>query len=438
MAAIFVIDDDAGFRGSLAETLEDFGHEVAEFDRAAPALAAMERGLPALVFLDLRMPEMDGIETLRRIAAKAPGLPVIVLTAFATGDNTIAAMRLGAFDHLTKPIGRAALLQVLERALPGGAAPEPVEPGAAEPGEIIGSSPALREVQKRIGLAAAGDATVLILGETGSGKELVARAIHRFSDRAAKPFVAVNCAAIPADLLESELFGHEKGAFTGAATARRGRFREADGGTLLLDEIGDMPEATQAKILRVLQEREVTPLGGKPVKLDVRVIAATHQDLPARVALGRFRADLYYRLAVLPVTMPPLRARSEDIPALARHILAQLRPKAPPRLTEAALARLSAHSWPGNVRELRNLLERTVSLTRGSVINEADLALEALPPEASPEAPSTLAETMAATEAAMIRAALTRAGGNRSEAARLLGISRQALYDRLKRYDTPG
>jgi DNA-binding NtrC family response regulator len=380
------------------------------------------------VFLDLRMPELDGIEALRRIRAITTELPVIVLTAYATGENTIAAMRLGAFDHLTKPVGREELRRMLEQALARAEPAEPAGPGAA-PGEIIGGSAAIREVLKRIGLAAAAQATVLILGETGSGKELVARAIHRFSDRAAKPFIAVNCAAIPADLLESELFGHEKGAYTGAALARRGRFREADGGTLLLDEIGDMPEATQAKILRVLQEREVTPLGGRPVKLDARVIAATHQDLPARVAMGRFRADLYYRLAVLPITVPPLRQRAEDIPALARHILAGLRPAAP-RLTEAAMARLVAHPWPGNVRELRNTLERAASLTRGTVIDAGDLALQAAPDRAA----VTLPATMAATEAAMIRAALARAGGNRSEAARLLGISRQALYDRLKRH----
>ncbi|HET9146689.1 MAG TPA: sigma 54-interacting transcriptional regulator, partial [Acetobacteraceae bacterium] len=231
MAKIFVIDDDAGFRDSLAEAIADFGHEPIAFGRAAPALEALERAAPDLAFLDLRMPELDGIEALRRIRAIAPSLPVVVLTAFATGENTIAAMRLGAFDHLTKPVGRAALSQLLDRILarPAAAAPA-AEP--AQPGEIIGASPAIREVQKRIGMAAASDSTVLILGETGSGKELVARAIHRFSDRAASPFVAVNCAAIPGDLLESELFGHEKGAFTGAAAARRGRFREADRGTL--------------------------------------------------------------------------------------------------------------------------------------------------------------------------------------------------------------
>jgi len=430
MAAITIIDDDSGFRESLAETLADFGHEVTVYDRAAPAVAAIAGDCPDLVFLDLRMPGMDGIAALRAIREARPEARVVVLTAYATGDNTIEAMRLGAFDHLTKPVGRDALAELLRGALRQAVTGAVAE--AAVPGTIIGASPAIRDVQKRIGLAAAGDAGVLILGETGVGKELVAGAIHRFSARAGKPFVAVNCAAIPAELLESELFGHERGAFTGAVAARRGRFREAEGGTLLLDEIGDMPLATQAKILRVLQEREVTPVGGAPVKIDARIIAATHQDLQALVARGLFRADLYYRLAVIPIAVPPLRERGGDILLLARHILGELRPGHPPGLTEAAERALLAHAWPGNVRELRNTLERAASLTRSGVIEPADLALSG---HAVAEASTNLSEAVAATEIAMIRAALIRAQGNRTEAARALGISRQALYDRLKRYD---
>lgn len=432
MARIVIIDDDAGFRDSLAEALADFGHEVAQFDRAGPAITDIDMQLPGLVFLDLRMPGMDGIAALRILRASHKALKIVVLTAYATGDNTIEAMRLGAFDHLTKPVGRAALKTLLEAALRE-AGPVPVPGEIAAPGTIIGASPAIRAVQKRIGLAAAGDASVLILGETGAGKELVASAIHRFGPRSEGPFVAVNCAAIPGELLESELFGHERGAFTGAAAARRGRFREAEGGTILLDEIGDMPAATQAKILRVLQEREVTPLGGVAVKIDVRVIAATHRDLQVMVGAGKFRADLYYRLAVLPIEVPPLRDRGEDILILARHILAELRPGAAPALTEGAGRALLAHSWPGNVRELRNTLERAASLTPGAVIDAADLAL-ALPADSEAAVPSSLPEVVAATEIALIRAALRRAGGNRTEAARALGISRQALYDRIKRY----
>lgn len=431
MAQITLIDDDTGFRDSLAETLTDFGHIVTQHDRAAPAIAAIAVQPPDLIFLDLRMPGMDGIAALRAIRAADPGAKIIILTAYATGDNTIEAMRLGAFDHLTKPVGRAALQAVLTSALRRNQAPTAAsEPSA--PGTIIGVSPAIREVQKRIGLAAAGDASVLIIGETGVGKELVAGAIHRFSTRAAKPLVAINCAAIPADLLESELFGHERGAFTGAASSRRGRFREADGGTLLLDEIGDMPLATQAKILRVLQEREVSPLGGAAVKIDVRIIAATHRQLQAGIAEGRFRADLYYRLAVIPIEVPPLRARGADILLLARHILTELRPERAPSLTEAAERALLAHAWPGNVRELRNTLERAASLTPSGVIDTADLALNGTVAPAGE--PTNLPQAVAATEVALIRAALVRAAGNRTEAARALGISRQALYDRLKRY----
>ncbi|MBW4034070.1 MAG: sigma-54-dependent Fis family transcriptional regulator [Proteobacteria bacterium] len=433
MAAISIIDDDAGFRDSLAETLTDFGHAVTAYDRAGPAITAIAATLPDLVFLDLRMPEIDGITALRAIRAAQPTARVVVLTAFATGDNTIDAMRLGAFDHLTKPVGRATLQTLLESALRHAEPQARAEPAA--PGTIIGSSPAIRDVQKRIGLAAAGDASVLILGETGVGKELVAQAIHRFSARAAKPFIAVNCAAIPADLLESELFGHERGAFTGATTAQRGRFREADGGTLLLDEIGDMPLATQAKILRALQEREVTPLGGAPVKIDARIIAATHQTLQARVTSGQFRADLYYRLAVIPIEVPKLRDRGADILLLARHILNELRPAHPPTLTEAAERALLAYPWPGNVRELRNTLERAASLTPSGVIDAADLALTPpVAPGAASAVATNLPQAVAATEIALIRAALISAQGNRTEAARALGISRQALYDRINRY----
>ena len=434
MAHIAIIDDDAGFRDSLAETLTDFGHGVTVFDRAVPALDALAAKPADLVFLDLRMPGMDGIAALRALRSAHPALPIVILTAYATGENTITAMRLGAFDHLTKPVGRDALAVLLARALRRNETPAGPAPDHAAPGDIIGASPAIREVQKRIGLAASGDATVLILGETGVGKELVARAIHRFGDRTAKPFVAVNCAAIPGELLESELFGHERGAFTGAASARRGRFREADGGTLLLDEIGDMPGPTQAKILRALQEREVTPLGGSPIKVDVRLIAATHRDLQSLIASGGFRADLYYRLAVLPIEVPPLRARGTDILLLARHILADLRPDASPSLTETAERALLAHNWPGNVRELRNTLERAASLTRGDVIDAADLALAPATSRVDGTSTTNLPEAVAATEIALIRAVLIRANGNRTEAARALGISRQALYDRMKRY----
>ncbi|AVT04252.1 sigma-54-dependent transcriptional regulator, partial [Paracidovorax avenae] len=330
MARILAVDDDAAFRESLVETLQGLGHEVHEAASGDEALRQAGRHRYAAIFLDHRMPGMDGLETLAALAARVPELPpVVVLTAYASGSGTIEAMRLGAFDHLTKPVGRAAVIEVLERALRTRAEADatppapPARAGADEAdGELIGVSEAMREVHKRIGLAAASEAPVLVQGETGTGKELVARALHRHSARSAGPFVALNCAAIPKDLLESELFGHVKGAFTGAATDRPGCFRAADGGVLLLDEIGDMAPDVQAKLLRALQEGEVTPLGShRPVKVDVRVVAATHRDLAAAVREGRFREDLRYRLDVLQIALPPLRERLADIVPLAEHFL---------------------------------------------------------------------------------------------------------------------
>jgi DNA-binding NtrC family response regulator len=435
MAKILIVDDDAALRDSLAETARDLGYEprVAASGREALGILVSEdvRG----VLLDLRMPGgMDGIEVLRRIRAHASGPPVVVLTAFASAENTIEAMRIGAFDHLTKPIGRQELCDLLVRMV---TRPEGVLSGGGaggQSGTLIGSSEPMRRVQKTIGLAADSDATVLILGETGTGKELVARALHEHGQRKYKPFVAVNCASIPADLLESELFGHKKGAFTGAATDRTGAFREADGGTLFLDEIGDMPSAMQAKILRALQERIVTPVGGKPVPVDARVIAATHRDLPSLVEQGAFRQDLYYRLNVVTITLPPLRERRADVAALAEHFLYVAgRHGGPKRLTTAASDRLLEHSWPGNVRELRNVIERASIMVRGDVIDAGDLALTHGPAE-PPPLQGDLPTAVAKLEEAMIRDTLAGCGGNRTEAARRLNINRQLLYAKMQRY----
>ena len=311
------------FGDAIATALGDLGHEAAEAADGEAALAWLSRHQADAVLLDLRMPGMDGMDVLRRIRAKPDPPPVAVLTAVPTSDNTIEAMRLGAADHLAKPIGREGLRSLLSRMLPaaGGMADSLVAAGAKE-GDLVGSSTAMRDVQKSIGLLADSDATVLLLGETGTGKEVVARAIHRHGRRSKAPFVPVNCAAIPAELLESLLFGHVRGAFTGAVADRAGSFREAQGGTLFLDEIGDMDLAMQAKLLRALQERVVTPVGGRPVPIDVRVIAATHRDLLQAVRDGRFREDLYYRLGVVPVALPPLRERLADIIPLAEHFLA--------------------------------------------------------------------------------------------------------------------
>ena len=435
MATVLIVDDDVALREGLAEALTDLGH--------TPRLAASGReGLAVLdgdvdvVLLDLRMPGgMDGIEVLRRIRTSREAPPVVVLTAFASAANTIEAMRLGAFDHLTKPIGRVELKDLLCR-LPQRMSTISGPDTGSEDG-LIGSSEPMRDVQKAIGLAADSDAIVLIRGETGTGKELVARALHVHGKRKGGPFIAVNCAAIPEDLLESELFGHVKGSFTGATADRAGAFRDAANGTLFLDEIGDMPLAMQAKILRALQEQVITPVGGKPVRTNARVIAATHRDLARLVASGAFREDLYYRLDVVQIAIPPLRDRAADILPLAQHFLVRvtannIRHK---HLSQAAIDKLQRHSWPGNVRELRNVIERACIMTRADVIGPDDIDTSAHEGTAD-KAPSggDLPAAVAQLEKTMIVRALDACAGNRTEAARRLNISRQLLYTKMQRY----
>jgi DNA-binding NtrC family response regulator len=436
MPTMLIVDDDAALRDSLAETVHDLGHKAQLATSGRGALAILASNEIHGVLLDLRMPGgMDGIEVLRRIRAQTNGPPVVVLTAFASAENTIEAMRIGAFDHLTKPIGRQELRELLARMLarPAAAPPGALPDGAG--GTLIGSSEPMRRVQKTIGLAADSDTTVLILGETGTGKELVARALHEHGRRKHKPFVAVNCAAIPADLLESELFGHMKGAFTGAAADRTGAFREADGGTLFLDEIGDMPPTMQAKILRALQERIVTPVGGKPVPVDARVVAATHRDLPSLVAQGAFRGDLYYRLNVVPIVLPPLRERRTDITPLAKHFLNAARTHGDTKqLSAAAATLLLEHSWPGNVRELRNVIECACVLVRGEVIDAGDLDMMLTAANSIPHDGLDLPTAVARLEEAMIRKTLAACDGNRAEAARRLNIHRQLLYTKMQRF----
>jgi two-component system NtrC family response regulator len=434
MPTILIVDDDSAMREALDETVRDLGFNTCLASSGVSALVALNERRIDGVLLDLRMPDMDGLETLRRMRARQPPPPVTVLTAYATADNTIEAMRLGAFDHLTKPIARDRLESALRAMVEAKEASVAAPAFEAQPDGLIGSSETMRAVQKAIGMLADSQATTLITGETGTGKELVARAIHAHGARRKKPFVAVNCAAIPAELLESELFGHKRGAFTGAVDDRSGAFREATGGTIFLDEIGDMDAAMQAKILRALQEREVTPVGGKPTPVDVRVIAATHRDLQALVRDGRFREDLFYRLHVVPIILPPLRERLADIVPLAELFLG----RAGKRLAAGAAAKLLTHHWPGNVRELKNAMERATVLVRGDIIRAADVnfASDAASSDSigldwpDEDLPSAIARL----ETMLIRRAIVRSGGNRAEAARALGIHRQFLYAKMKRY----
>jgi DNA-binding NtrC family response regulator len=439
MAQILIIDDDDAFRAVLAETLADLGHTALQADSGRAGLDLVRRAPPDAVFLDFKMAGMDGIEVLRRLREAPAGVavPVVMLTAFANSANTIEAMKLGAFEHLRKPVARSEIERLLPRLLaPRGKPGHPQH----EADTLIGDSGEMREVHKLIGRAAATASTVLITGETGTGKELVARLLHESSDRARQPFVAVNCAAIPRDLLESELFGHVKGAFTGAVSDRQGAFQRAAGGTLLLDEIGDMSLDMQAKLLRVLEERVVTRVGAsRPEPVGLRVLAATHRDLALLVEEQTFRKDLYFRLDVLPIHIPPLRKRPEDIAPLARHFLGLAAGQAPMELSPGAIERLRAHHWPGNVRELRNAMDRVAALVKSASVEPADLSFLANAGEAPNAAPAAasgdLNAAVEALERSMIHGALAACGGNRAEAARRLGIHRQLLYKKLKHYE---
>lgn len=438
MKTVLIVDDDAALRDSLAEALTDLGYITALAENGRMALDWLEDHHADAVLLDLRMPGLDGMEVLKRIRARPDPPPVAVLTAVPTASNTIEAMRLGAVDHLAKPIGRIDLAALVARMLPAASAMPVTLAVESDEDALVGGSAAMRNVQKAIGMLADSDASVLITGETGTGKEVVARAIHRHGHRAERPFVALNCAAIPAELLESQLFGHTRGAFTGAVADALGSFRAADKGTLFLDEIGDMTPPLQAKLLRVLQERVVTPLGGKPVAIDVRIISATHRDLSVAVKEGRFREDLFYRLGVVPLALPPLRERLADIVELAEHFL-RLFGTTPHRLSAEAAVLLLAHRWPGNVRELRNAMQRAAVLGRRDIIAAQDLNF--LLPADDPSAPAEVGDlpgAVARLEQEMIRRALAETSGNRTEAARRLGIHRQLLHEKLRRYGIEG
>jgi DNA-binding NtrC family response regulator len=442
MARILIIDDDKAFRSVLAETLRDLGHTPIEAPSGQVGLDRLAQESADAVFLDFKMPGADGLEVLRKLRARPEtiSLPVVMLTAFASSSNTIEAMKLGAFEHLTKPLRRRDIEMLIERMLSPAVAPaRSLEPTQDR---LIGMSQGMREVQKLIGRAAASDATVLITGETGTGKELVARTLHDSSARSTGPFIPVNCAAIPRDLLESELFGHVKGAFTGAIGNRTGAFLQANGGTLFLDEIGDMAVEMQAKLLRAIEERAVTPVGGsRPESLDLRIIAATHRNLLDLVREAKFREDLYYRLNVVPIHVPPLRERTGDVQPLAEYFLTRAASTEPKMLSEEAIKRLLGHPWRGNVRELRNAMDRVATLVRSPVVEAGDFGfLSGKSQGAGAQAfDMTLLDgdlnlAVEALERTMIERALDACAGNRAEAARRLGIHRQLLYKKLKQF----
>jgi DNA-binding NtrC family response regulator len=439
---VLLVEDDADTREALVDTLADLGHSIEARADGEAALARLESANFDAVLTDVKMPGMDGIELCRRLSGDRPSLPVLVMTAFGDVDSAMGALRAGAYDFITKPLTSERLAGALYRALNNG--PKStiiVRPTLSElPDQaldgLIGSSPAMRALGDRIRAVAPTESTVLITGESGTGKELVARALHRHSARASGPFVPVSCAAVPADILEAELFGHTRGAFTGASQARVGLLQQAQGGTLFLDEIGDMPLELQPRLLRALQERRVRPVGSSlEFEFDARVVAATNRDLGQALVAGTFREDLFFRLNVMRLELPPLRERPGDVLELARYFLDRAGSHAGEayRLAPEAERQLIGHSWPGNVRELENCIRAAVALT-----SHGQVGFDELPTgvRAGRIARSTATEpqSLEAVERQHILHVLEALAGNKAEAARVLGINRATLYRKLQRY----
>ena len=440
--SVLLIDDDESMRRVTEYTLTQAGYRVLAAADGEEGLRLFRKEKPSIVVTDIQMPGLSGYDVLRTVKEENAETLVIVITAFGTVEKAVDAMKLGAYDYLTKPFGRDELRLVVEKAFSYiGLRHENLRlkeelTAKLDFGHLVGTSPRMQEVFDIVQRVAATEATILIGGESGTGKELVARAIHRGSERENGPFVAVNCAAIPRELLESELFGHTRGAFTGAVRERKGKFELANGGTLFLDEVGEMPVELQPKLLRALQEREIEPVGGAPRCIDVRVVAATNRDLEEAIKDGAFREDLYYRLAVIPVHLPPLRQRRGDIPLLVRHFLVK-HDGADVTLTDDALASLEKYPWPGNVRELENYIERTLVLRRGPMIDSGDL-----PPRSNlrdrtrggvlnlPDEGYSLEDL----EKEAVLEALRRNDWNQTKAANFLRIPRHTLIYRMEKY----
>ncbi len=457
MGVILIVDDNETIREGLAHTTRKMGHTALVAHSGAAAMALFrERSDVDFVITDLKMEGMDGVELLRQVTAADPDAVTMIITAFGTVETAVEAMKLGAFDFLTKPFAPEVVRLKVERALELRAsrrARTRVEAhleymrGEAEKrytfAELVGDAPVMRQIFNTLAKIAPTDSSVYVFGESGTGKELVARALHARSRRASGPFIKVNCGALTDTLLESELFGHEKGAFTGAIKRKLGRFELADGGTLFLDEIGDVTPAMQLKLLRALQEKEFERVGGEhTLKVDVRVVSATNKDLKSEVAAGRFREDLYYRLHVVPITLPPLRERREDIPLLVAHFLTKLSSRAGDgnaqwTITDDALGRLMAYAWPGNVRELENIIEQSMVFA-----DDQRITLAALPATLQgggdtldvPRGEMSLPEVLEDLEKQLILKAYEKAKGVKTETARLLGIKTSALYYKLEKY----
>ena len=444
---ICVVDDDAAHRLMLSEVLGEEGYETMETSSGEECLELLSHQSCDLVLLDLKMPGIGGMETLIRLKRSNPPLPVLIMTAYATVQTAIAALKEGAYDYLIKPLDIHALKEAVEAGIEpqNGLDQAPCLPPELEDMRIIAVSGVMRDLLADVARVAPTDATVLITGESGSGKEVLAEVVHRLSPRSSRVMLRLNCAAIPENLLESELFGHKKGAFTGADSDKEGKFITAEGGTFFLDEVGELPLAAQAKLLRVLQDGRVMPVGGtREEETDVRIVAATNRELEQEVKHGRFREDLYYRLSVFPIVVPPLRERKMDIPPLADLFLKRFSKrhgKALKGISPRALGRLISYDWPGNIREMMNILERGVILSRGEFLGEEDLpqSVTGVPGNVAPQ-PADVRQgiSLKEMEKMLIERTLTEKDGNRTHASRTLGITRKTLLAKIREYGIEG